>query len=669
MHFGDFRQAVQHQFQTMNPDAMFVVDVTKEELWDTYLSSFPEGTNPLYRERTEHDCNCCKQFIRNIGALVSIVDNKVVSIWDIDLDGPYKVVADAMKALVLSAPIKQIYLNDSSKVGTDHNFEDQGDKVRRWDHFFLEIPAKMVMRKDLIPTRVGQVNTNFQTTTRALTTLTMSACATIRDLIMQNSLYRGEEHLDKVNAFMNVLREYRKLETDEARTFFCWTHARNNGIASTFRNSVIGTLIADISVGYDLEDAVASFESKVAPHNYKRTKALITPAMVERANKTIQDLGIESALQRRMAKLSDITINNVLFADDSVKESMGVLDVLNSQVKTKNNQNFDNVQEVTVEKFINDILPNAASLELYLENSHLPNFVNLITPENADAPNILKWDNNFSWSYVSGTTDSVKERVKKAGGNVTGDLRVSLSWHNADDLDLSLRLPSGRIVYYGHTKDNTTGANLDVDMNAGSVDDEVNPVENIVISSAAKMPKGVYTAVVHNFSYRTSKNPGYEVEFEFLGKVMTFVQEKPIRANQKDVAVEFEYDGTNVKVIKSLPSTTRSQEQWGVSTQNFVPVDSVMLSPNYWDDQKVGNKHYFFMLKECANPNPVRGLYNEFLADRLHEHRKVFEVLGANLQAESTPSQLAGVGFSSTLRNSVICRVKGTFNRVIKIKF
>ncbi|AGM46991.1 hypothetical protein AD45P3_00265 [Alteromonas phage vB_AmaP_AD45-P3] len=669
MHFGDFKQAIQQQFKTMNPEAMFVVDVTKEQLWDTYLASFPEGSNPIYRERTEHDCNCCKQFIRNIGALVSVVDDKVVSIWDIDIDGAYKVVANAMKELILSAPIKQIYLNDSAKVGTDHNFEDQGDKVRQWDHFFLEIPSSMTMRKDRIATRVGQVNTNFSTTTRALTSLSMSACATVRDLIMQNSLYRGEEHLDKVNAFMNTLREYRSLETDEKRTLFCWVHAKQNGIASTFRNSVIGTLIDDISEGFDLEDAVASFESKVAPHNYKRSKALITPAMVKKANETIQELGIESALHRRMAKLSDITINNVLFADDSVKESMGVLDVLNSQVKNKTPKEFKNVEEVSVEKFIKDILPNATSMDLFLENGHLPNFVNLITPADADAPNILKWDNNFSWSYVSGTTDSVKERVKKAGGDVSGDLRLSLAWHNGDDLDLSLRLPSGRTVYYGNSRDSVTGANLDVDMNAGTVDDEVNPVENIVIPRAANMPKGIYTAVVHNFTSRDSKNPGYEVEFEFLGKIMTFTQEHPVRQNQKDVVVEFEYNGTDVRVLSSLPSTTRSKEQWGVSTQNFVPVDSVMLSPNYWDDQKVGNKHYFFMLKECANPNPVRGLYNEFLSNELQEHRKVFEVLGANLQAESTPSQLAGIGFSSTLRNSVICRVKGAFNRTIKIKF
>ena len=50
-----------------------------------------------------------------------------------------------------------------------------------------------------------------------------------------------------------------------------------------FRNTVIGTLVQDLSAGVDLEVAVKSYETKVAPQNYKRPTALITKAMVESA--------------------------------------------------------------------------------------------------------------------------------------------------------------------------------------------------------------------------------------------------------------------------------------------------------------------------------------------------------------------------------------------------
>ena len=62
MDFTTIKTAVAAQFTKMANGPLFTVDLSKDELWDTYLSAFPEGTNPMYRERTEHDCNCCKQY-------------------------------------------------------------------------------------------------------------------------------------------------------------------------------------------------------------------------------------------------------------------------------------------------------------------------------------------------------------------------------------------------------------------------------------------------------------------------------------------------------------------------------------------------------------------------------------------------------------------------------
>ena len=98
-------------------------------------------------------------------------------------------------------------------------------------------------------------------------------------------------------------------------------------------------------------------------------------------------------------------------------------------------------------------------------------------------------------------------------------------------------------------------------------------------------------------------------------------------------------------------------------------VSMVMHSPNHWDGNKTGNKHWFFILEGCKQPGKVRGFYNEFLVDTLHEHRKVFEVLGSKMKAEEADYQLSGLGFSSTQRNHVYCRVSGSFDRTIKITF
>ena len=68
---AEFRTAIQQQLAIMAPLGLFQADITKDGIWDTYLGSFAEGTNPIWKERTEHDCNCCKQVIRGIGGVIS----------------------------------------------------------------------------------------------------------------------------------------------------------------------------------------------------------------------------------------------------------------------------------------------------------------------------------------------------------------------------------------------------------------------------------------------------------------------------------------------------------------------------------------------------------------------------------------------------------------------
>jgi len=107
--FKEFKTTMQAQFESMisAQDNLFITDIPKDTIWDTYLDSYPEGTNEIYKERRQFDCNSCRQFIRPYGNLVAIKHNKLVSIWDIEgLEYPYNVVAEKLSNLVKSAPIK-----------------------------------------------------------------------------------------------------------------------------------------------------------------------------------------------------------------------------------------------------------------------------------------------------------------------------------------------------------------------------------------------------------------------------------------------------------------------------------------------------------------------------------------------------------------------------------
>lgn len=680
--FNMIQTAVNAQLQKMikSSEALFYVDVDKDALYDLYLSSFPEGTNPIYKERTEHDCTCCKQFIRAAGNIVTF-DKKgnLITIWDVNTgEDTYQPVADALSSFIKQQTVKNVFLTDVSKVGNKTTNQLLDGSVLQWNHFYFDFPKEFVVKDGSIDSKKGSFFTNKDVLERSIRDIADDAIEMVLGLIAQKSIYRGEEHKATVEMIKKVRNEYKKSARSpkEVQRFF-WLKSIELGSASKFKNTVIGTLLWDLSSGVELEDAVKMFESKVAPHNYKRSSALITQKMITDAQQKIDSLGLQDALPRRFARVDDVTINNVLFADRQAKKLMTgglVEDLLEGQTKkNKKNQNFDKVQEITIDTFISDVLPTmrsaGESIEVMVENSHISNMVSLIAPVNEVVKPLFKWDNNFSWSYNGEVTDSIKERVKAAGGQVDADVRVSLSWFNYDDLDLGVIEPSGNKIYFSNKRSYNTDGQLDIDMNAGGGSSR-NAVENVFWKNRSKMEEGVYTVYVHNYAKRESIDVGFDVEIDYLGQTYNFNYENAVRDSEKVIVAKFKYSKKDgLSLVESIPCKQRSQEVWGIKTNEFTRVKMVMTSPNHWDAQEIGNKHWFFMLENCASPNSARGFYNEFLRNELNEHRKVFEVLSSKLKAEPTQDQLSGLGFSSTQQNHLICKVSGSFNRILKIKF
>lgn len=191
-----------------------------------------------------------------------------------------------------------------------------------------------------------------------------------------------------------------------------------------------------------------------------------------------------------------------------------------------------------------------------------------------------------------------------AGGQTEGFLRCSLAWSNYDDLDLHVVEPNNLEIYYSN-RIGRSGGKLDVDENAG------------------------------------------------YGKTR-----KPVKHKENVMVAEITYSKSKgIQIRELIPSTSHSSVSlWNIDTNKFHKVNVMMMSPNYWDEQGIGNKHYFFMLDDCKNPEPVRGFFNEYLNSELTPHRKVFEVLADKMKTPYQEHQLSGLGFSSTMRNSVIVK-------------
>jgi len=220
LNFQDFKLAVQRQFNKMKEGTIYCANTEKDFLWDLYLDSFPEGTNPTFRERREYDCCACRSFVRNAGRMVAIVDNKLVSIWDIDIDGPYKVVASVLADYIKSRKIENVFLSTENHIGVDKNREDLETSIRTWEHFHVVLPSSMVLGGAAIGPKLNEYRGNYDVMIRSLKEITPDAIETVQDLISQNSLYRGVEKIALVNAFALLKKDFDKLHSNIAQELF-----------------------------------------------------------------------------------------------------------------------------------------------------------------------------------------------------------------------------------------------------------------------------------------------------------------------------------------------------------------------------------------------------------------------------------------------------------------
>jgi len=656
---------------TTSNEILYTTNLDKHALWNVYLSSFPEGTNPMFRERTEHDCQCCKNFIRDIGHVVAINDDlKLESVWDVEnvngyneMDNGYKVVCKALSEYVKKHSINSIFKYEQNIVGKETTYINN----ETWHHFYGNIDEKHVSKNtDMFSS--GQLLTDHGVMIRGFNEISFHAIEIAIELLEQISIPRGEEFKKSVINYYNFRKDSIDIPISDVNHYI-WKNITNKLLL--IKNTVIGTLLCDITDGINLEVAVDKFGQKM--DGYKRPTSLVTGKMIDNAKKTIEEIGRTESLERRHASIEDITINNVLFADRSAQKEMDAFDQLKSKIPSKKSvKNFDKVEEVHIEKFISDILPTVEEIELFVNNDLSNNFMTLTAPVNTNAPLLMKWNNNFAWDYINNRADSsMKDLVKKHGGNINGDHRFSIRWNenndSRDDLDAHCVEPNGfRIFYENAKKLHPSSGRLDVDI----IDPGNEPaVENIVYADKRKMPIGDYKFSVLNY-HRKGGVGGFSAEIEFNGKIYEYEYPKSLMDKERIHIATTTWDGKKFSIKHHLkPISEKSETIWNIDTNNFHKVRVVMYSPNYWDTNEVGNKHYFFILDDCKNPDKVRGFYNEFLMDELTPHRKVFEILGNSMAIEYSDEQLSGIGISSTKKQTIVCRIKGATQRILKINF
>lgn len=703
---------VQEQFDNMSlTGKLFRSSIDGYQIWEKYLSSFKPEDDPVFRDPSSsvHNCNLCNNFIRRYGNIVAINDDlEIVSLFDIiPEDDEYKPSFKVLSELLKHSPVKEVFFetydelnslpyekcNKSQKVfklGIAQNTKQytpeeaqkfgvvKADEIRTFNHFHLVIDKDFVDKSGKsVATIMSSYRGAKEVFMRAMEEIPLNVLETVSELILQDSILNGKSYLDKLEKIIEKKKVYDTISSDK-KDNWCWLMSYKFPFAG-FKNELIGVICTELSEGKPLNDACLDWNKRADPVNYMKAKAPITPAQIESARKFVEENNYEASFYRRCATIEDIKASEILHlsgGDTKIKE-ISIFDKVKptASVSGLKKSDFDKVQEIPIDEFMDKILPTCQSVEALFLGSQSGNLVTLLTTDKSDSKPIFKWDNNYSWTYKGNLAGKslVKDNVKKVGGNIEGYLRFSIMWNEDGkdivDLDAHATEPNGTEIYYGSYRGSKTSmlGSLDIDM--------IRPskigVENIFWTDKDKLKDGHYRFWIKN--YDGGSNKGIKrAEIEIAGQVFSYEIRDEITGNCQiaDITIK---DGELVNISHAAAPTNVddfAQEIYGLETNKFHKVNLVCLSPNFWGSNKVGNKHFFFMLDKAKASESLRGFHNEFLCSDLLVHRKVMDTLGEVSKAVSTENQLSGLGFNSTVRDELIVRLTIDNNKkVIKIKF
>ena len=115
--------------------------------------------------------------------------------------------------------------------------------------------------------------------------------------------------------------------------------------------------------------------------------------MIEQAVTKLKELDLDDAIDRRFACAEDISVNDVLFVDNSIRGRTkdALTDLLLESAKAPALPTSD-TQKITIDSLLR-LAPS--KINLILENRHLSNFMSLSAPVHQDVQSLFKWDNSF----------------------------------------------------------------------------------------------------------------------------------------------------------------------------------------------------------------------------------------------------------------------------------
>lgn len=375
-------------------------------LFEVYLDSLPPA------RRQHYNCNHCRRFVEKYGGLVHIDADgrKHTLLWGANDDPDFFVPATAeLSRLVLKSRIDGVFLSSEETWGTPSNVAGHSSKYVgvRWTHLsgtnlkpfkHALLTAEQVM---------AEKREDHTVLCRGLAEFNLDAIQEAVRVLEADALPRSEKALEIARWFLG-LKELKKGPSWNALVWRAVATAPP-GFCHV-KNTVLGTLLADIAAGLGYDACLRRWKDKVHPLQYQRPTTLKV-GNLEAAERLVEKLGVARSLERRWATLDDVTSiwrpKEQVEEEEEVKPG-GVFGHLKAKAGQPPVQRLAlPAKTLTWVRFLAEVLPSASRIEVKLPSRG--GYYGLTAALHTDAPPILQWDglegmsrNTVAWYFYYG---------------------------------------------------------------------------------------------------------------------------------------------------------------------------------------------------------------------------------------------------------------------------
>ncbi len=364
---------------------------TTADTWDAYLGGFP-----TYSARQEHDCNCCKSFMRQYGNLAYVTETGELSsaLFDKhtnygDYRGPVRAIMSAVSYEYNS--ISRVFATKDRLVGRPN--------VGGWSHFHFNAESNHVHRDP--GHRRGQVHTNVDMLI-SLREIPKSDFESVVSVLRSGKLNRANQYIAQSEWLMKVL--YSKSVNQlwaaaaVAPAGFCNVNSGN-----------LGVLIDDIAARgrFNMNAVIAAHNARTRSDVYMRPTEAPKAGTLVQATKLVEELGVENSLLRRRASIHDLkTLWSQSASPSPAAPSVGVFADVNTRRPSRPSMGnpIGGAERMTWARFSRTVL--SGTVDRIQVKPDGATFTGMVTEAIPGSPGILKWDNPVSWYVYSGSSSA-----------------------------------------------------------------------------------------------------------------------------------------------------------------------------------------------------------------------------------------------------------------------